>query len=53
MARHFLRRFLMPLLREFSFKVYHILEVLLKYPSEEEDIILVEVDTHIFYFEIH
>jgi len=53
MARHFLRRFLMALLRELSFKVDHILEVLLKYSSEEEDIILVDVDAHIFYFEIH
>jgi len=53
MVRHFLRRFLMALLRELSFKVDHILEVLLKYPSEEEDIILVEVDAHVFYFEVH
>ena len=43
----------MPLLRELSFKADHILEVLFKYPSEEEDIILVEGDTHIFNFEVH
>jgi hypothetical protein len=43
----------MPLLRELSFKADHILEVLLKYPSEEEYIILVEGDAHIFDFEVH
>jgi len=52
MTRHFLRGFL-ALVRELIFKVDHILEVLLKYPGEEEDIILVQGDTNIFHFEIH
>ena len=45
--------FLLTLVRELSFKVDHILEVLLKYPGEEKDIILVQGDAHIFHFEIH
>ena len=53
MIWHYLRRALMTLLRELSFKVDHIFEVLLKYASEEEDIILIEGDTHILYFEVH